>query len=124
MGKPKKYLIEQKGLEDKPETWTFILSQLQGIKQPLLRGDMRELVAYYKRWKIAAVLQAEKLVYIQELNAKLEALARAQVEAKDDGTTPPQPDTGSDVLGGTSHTEGLLPPLPEPKKDVVSTPSW
>jgi hypothetical protein len=102
-------------VEDSPETWTFILSQLQGIKMPDLDYDIETLIAYYKRWKIAKVLQDEKAVYIEELQVKLkekmESFALANPGVADEGTSP---STGSDILPiGTQHPEGELPGVPE-----------
>lgn len=115
----KKELIESYRLEDKPETWTFVLSQIQGVTMPELQFSLPRIVAFYRRWKIAAVLQAEKAVYIQALEDKL----RAELEARANEGTPSQEDgAGSvrDMPEGASDLPRGMQSMPEPSEGMVS----
>lgn len=101
----KEQFLTMKDIEDTPETWTFILSQLQGTKMPELMFDTDLVWHHYKRWKIATVLQNEKQVYIEQLKAKLiEGVQRAL--GKEHGESSP------DVPEGSFHSEGDVPALP------------
>lgn len=84
--KPEWDLVKQQfidiGVEDQPESWTFILSQLQNTKMPDLEFDYTYVFNHYKRWKLAEVLQTEKMGYVEELQAKVEASLQAQREAQ------------------------------------------
>lgn len=113
----KDLLIFDYGLEDKPETWTFVLSHLQGVKMPVLTILVRDIVDHYKRWKIAAVLQTEKMVYIEQLKDKLNKCMEAVAS---NGSTP----SGEQVQSGASDSEGIVPILPTPQENLVSEPSW
>lgn len=115
----KDFLIERK-LEDKPETWTFILSQLQGVQMPVLTMRLTLLIAAYKRWKIAAVLQAEKLVYLQELEAKLRD--KLEEVAKQNEGAPQQEEWTHPIGGmreGPSDISGAVPILSTSEEAVV-----
>lgn len=114
------FILSCPDIEDSPETWTFILSQLQGVKMPELFFDYNVIYAYYKRWKIAKLLQDEKAVYIQELEVKLkdkfEALAKLQAEEQalnGNGSSPELPSGTQDIrssLQGVSEDEaGMVP---------------
>lgn len=120
----KKYLLhEYKDMEDSPETWTFILSQIQGVKMPNLTMQTQVLYAYYKRWKIAKVLQDEKTVYIKQLEDKLrEKIEALQSEAKNEGNASSNEADSGDVQCGPSHSEGELPTLSGPEENMVSAP--
>lgn len=107
--KIKASFLKMKDVEDIPETWTFILSQLQGVKMPELEFDPKIIWAHYKRWKIAKVLQDEKTVYIAELQAKLKKL----MEEQGDGTS---------VHAGASDLKGELPGLSSPEERMEPSP--
>lgn len=93
-------------LEDKPETWTFIISQLQNTKMPELSFDYETVLNHYKRWKIAEVLQKEKLVYIEQLKDKLkEALLREEAEQANGSSSSNLPDEPLDL-------HAVMPTLP------------
>lgn len=120
--KIKKYFLSKHKIEDSPETWTFILSQLQNTKMPDLDFKYEVVFAHYKRWKIAKVLQDEKTVYIQELEAKLKAQMElmAQQGEGHEGASPSE--HTEHMPDGSHHFEGELPPLPDLEEGVVSNP--
>jgi hypothetical protein len=97
-------LYLSKDIKDTPEDWLFILNQLQNTKMPEIQVNIEHLINSYRRWKIAAVLQDEKLVYMKEIQAKLEQ--KAQEMAKEDGAT--------DVPEGTFDLERELSPVQSP----------
>lgn len=107
-------------VEDSPETWTFVLSHLQGIKMPLIYFDMQDVWLHYKRWKIAKVLQDEKVVYIQALQAKLDEKMKEMIkELGSEGT----PSSGEQVSSGSSNSEGVVPTLPVSQENLVQPTS-
>lgn len=95
------------GVEDVPESWTFILSQLQNTKMPELMFNYINVFSYYKRWKIAKVIQDEKAVYIQLLEDKLKAHMDA-IKSQGDGEN-----GASDIellpIGAPDHQSELQP---------------
>lgn len=107
------------GLEDAPETWTFVLSQLQNTKMPELQFDPKNVLAHYKRWKIAKVLQDEKAVYIAQLQDKLKAkLESLEKEMSNEGASSQQAGAGP-LREGAPDIQGDVPGLPEPSEAVV-----
>jgi len=113
----KAHLMQEHGLEDSPETWTFVLSQLQGVKMPQLIVNIIDIVNFYKRWKISEVLQKEKTIYIEALQSKLEKAIKEAQEVAGEGATP-----SSDVPSGSQQPEGIVQTLPDAKEVVVHTP--
>lgn len=67
----KRTLIDKYGLIDEPQTWVFVISQIQNVKMPDLCGSYDSIVSHYKRWKIGAVLQDQKNIAIQAFEAIL-----------------------------------------------------
>ena len=114
-----KALLIEKGLEDSPETWTFILSQLQGVKMPELSTTMSELTAHYKRWKIAKLLQDEKAVYLSQLQDKLKQKMEEliKLEKENEGASPS--DISSELPVGAQHIPGDMQELSEAKEGMV-----
>lgn len=104
----KDLFLNKFGVEDTPETWTFIISQIQNVKMPELTFMPETIHAHYKRWKIAKVLQDEKTVYITQLQDKLNALL-----AKGDEVNGSLPD-------GTPEPQSEVPPLQIPSEELVS----
>lgn len=92
-------------LEDTPETWTFILSQLQNTKMPELTFDYTSVINHYKRWKIAEVLQKEKMIYLQQLQDKL----KDKIEALGE---PENGSSSSDLPREPHDIHAVLSPLP------------
>lgn len=78
----KDILMRDHGLEDDPKTWIFVLSQIQNTKMPDLETDYETVVNHYHRWKIASVLQDQKLIEIEKLQSKLKE--EAEKMAKDE----------------------------------------
>jgi len=118
--KIKKEFIKKFRVEDTPETWTFVLSQLQNTKMPELEFDYTNVYNHYKRYKIAEVLQKEKVVYLQELQSKLEEKVKAFNEQQglgDEGTSPRE--LGGDVSGGSLDSQGILSGVPEAEAGMV-----
>lgn len=116
----KKQFLEIYKVEDAPETWTFVLSQLQNVKMPELEFSAYDIWAHYKRWKIAKVLQDAKTVYIGELEAKLkeklEALAKQEAETNGSPSPAEHPEHMS---SGAFYSEGDVPALPTVKEGMV-----
>jgi hypothetical protein len=79
----KAILINTYGLIDEPQTWTLVLSKIQGVPMPELTMSFLTLVGHYKRWKIAGVLQAEKLVYIKQLEDRLTELEAENAKSQE-----------------------------------------
>jgi len=114
-----KTTFKKKGIEDTPEAWTFVLSQLQNTKMPELKFSYENVIAHFKRFKIAKVLQDEKTVYLMELQRKAEEKIKALTEemGKDEGISPSE--HTEHMQDGTHHSEGELPPLPDSEEGVV-----
>lgn len=103
-------------VDDTPETWTFVLSHLQGIKMPAVYFDMQDVWLHYKRWKISKVLQDEKVVYIQMLQDKLnEKMKEMAKELGNEGI----PSSGEQMPSGSPDSEGIVPLLPIAEENLV-----
>lgn len=116
----KRAFKEQYRVEDTPETWTFIISQLQNTKMPELEFSMDEVFKHYMRWKIAKVLQDEKTVYIKQLEDKLREHLKA-TEAQNEGTSLPA-DSSEPMQCGSFCAQGDVPPLPTDQEGLVQPP--
>lgn len=108
----KKLFLKKKGIEDTPETWTFVISQLQGTKMPELEFDLEDIWKHYKRWKIAKVLQDEKMVYIAQLEAKL----KSQIEAMNEGIS-----SHADMREGSLDPERELSTMSATQEGMVQS---
>lgn len=117
--KIKKEFIKKFRVEDTPETWTFLLSQLQNTKMPELEFDYTIVHNHYKRYKIAKLLQDEKQVYLKALQDKLEQKVKAFNEQQglvNEGTSP---QSGNDVSIGSHDIERVMSGLPETEAGLV-----
>lgn len=116
----KRDFLKNFAVEDTPETWTFILSQLQNTKMPELEFDPALIWQHYMRWKIAKVLQDEKTVYIKQLEDKLREHLTA-TEAQDEGTSLPA-DSSEPMQCGSFCAQGDVPPLSTDQEGLVQPP--
>lgn len=73
----KSIFLRDYGIIDEPQSWLFILSQIQNVKMPELSTSYQTITAYYKRWKIGAILQDQKTIELEKLNAILEEKVKA-----------------------------------------------
>lgn len=122
----KEYFLDAyQDVDDMPETWTFILSQLQGVKMPELDFDPYEIYRHFKRWKIAKVLQDEKIVYLAQLQDKLkekiEALQKAEAEKNGE---PSLSEHSEHVSSESPDIQGDVPPLSGVEEALVPSPKW
>ncbi len=117
----KKMFLKKFRVEDSPETWTFILSQLQNTKMPELEFKPEFVFAHYKRWKLTKILQDEKTVYIQALQTKLEEKIKAFNDKEAENERTSQSEHTEHLLNGAFHSEGDVPPLPANEEALVQS---
>lgn len=101
-------LIQYFGVDEAPETWYTVYSEITGTCRTNMRRSLKELANVARRLHVNQIVQDHKVLASEAIRAKLEEKLKEVVSEE-----------GSDVREGASDIQGKLQTLREAPERMV-----